>query len=272
MLRIPFRKMHGLGNDFVVFDGRKQPLALSVDAVRHLSDRRRGIGCDQLVVMEPSPAADTFMRIYNADGSEVGACGNASRCVASLIMQESGGTESSIATRAGLLSCRRESDGRITVDMGEAKLDWQDIPLAKAMDTLSLPIAEGPLSNPVAVGMGNPHAIFFVNDTDAVDLAALGPKLEHHPLFPAQCNITIARVSEGGRLFLRVWERGVGETLACGTAACAAAVAAHRRGLAPRENTVHLPGGDLEIRWRETDGHVLMTGPVALSFEGTVEV
>lgn len=265
-----FIKMHGLGNDFVVFDARSSALSLSSGQVVALSGRRTGIGCDQLIVMEPSKEADCFMRIYNADGSEVSACGNASRCVGELLMEEKGRRTATIQTRAGLLECQDAGVGLVTVNMGLARLGWRDIPLAEEVSTLNLGIAEGPLRDPVAVSMGNPHAVFFVADADAVDLAALGPKLEHHPMFPERANIEVAQVMGRGHIRLRVWERGAGETLACGTGACATVVAAARRGLCERKARVSLAGGDLQIHWRD-GGDVLMTGPVAISFTGEVD-
>jgi diaminopimelate epimerase len=210
------------------------------------------------------------MRIHNADGGEVEACGNATRCVAALLMGESGGERVAIETAAGLLEARPAPGGRISVDMGKAALDWQAIPLARAQDTLHVDLTLGPLADPVCSNIGNPHATFFVADAASVDLAALGAALEHHPLFPERANIGIAQILSPQRLRLRVWERGVGVTRACGTGACAALVAASRRGLTGRTAEVILEGGTLEITWRE-DGHVVMTGPVATSFRGSFD-
>ncbi len=266
-----FVKMHGLGNDFVVIDARDQPLSLDDAAARKIADRHTGVGCDQLIVMERPEngrgLADVVMRIRNADGGEVAACGNASRCVADLVMRETGRDNIVIETAAGLLDAQRASGGRITVDMGVAKLDWRDIPLAKPQDTGRLDLALGLLKDPAAVSMGNPHAVFFVDDAEAVDLKALGPVLEHDKLFPERANIGIAQVIDRGRIRLRVWERGTGITLACGTGACAALVAAARRDPTGRKAIVAVDGGELEIEWLK-DGHVLMTGPVATSFIG----
>ncbi|MFD2233969.1 diaminopimelate epimerase [Phaeospirillum tilakii] len=273
---LPFRKMHGLGNDFIVLDGRTDPRALALDParVRALADRRAGIGCDQLIVIAPprDPAAAALMRIFNADGSEVAACGNATRCVAWLLMEQNHAPRVTIETAAGLLRAEARGGERVAVDMGPARLGWDEIPLARPLDTLHLPLAAGPLADPVAVGMGNPHAVFFVADAEAIDLAALGPGLEYDPLFPARCNIEVAQIlpaaaPECGRIRMRVWERGAGITPACGTGACATLVAAARRGLTPRRAELILDGGSLEIAWGE-DGHVLMTGPVATSFTG----
>jgi diaminopimelate epimerase len=270
-MMIPFRKMHGLGNDFVVIDGRAQALALDDELARRIADRRTGVGCDQLILIEPprSGLADVFMRIRNPDGGEVEACGNATRCVASLLMAEKRQDHVVIETVAGLLDAEAAADGRIAVDMGPAKLDWRDIPLAEPKDSLHLGIALGQLSDPVGVNIGNPHAVFFVADAEAVDLAALGPPLERHALFPARANIEVAQVLARDRIRMRVWERGAGITRACGTGACAALVAAARRGLTDRRATVVLDGGELEIEWLR-DGHVMMTGPVATAFTGTL--
>ena len=271
-MAISFRKMHGLGNDFVVIDARVQSIALDAGLAQRIADRRTGIGCDQLIVIEPPRAglADAFMRIRNADGGEVEACGNATRCVASLLMAEKGQDHVVIETVVGLLDAEAAAGGRIAVDMGPAQLDWRDIPLAEARDTLHLDIALGQLSDPVGVGIGNPHAVFFVADADAVDLAALGPPLERHRLFPSRSNIEVAQVLSPTRIRMRVWERGAGITRACGTGACATLVAAVRRGLAERRASVVLDGGELEIEWLK-DGHVMMTGPVATSFTGTLD-
>ncbi len=267
----PFIKMHGLGNDFVVIDARVAPFPLSRDTARAITDRRTGVGCDQLIIMEPphDQRADVFMRIRNADGGEVEACGNGTRCVASLVMAERGGAHCTVETLAGLLEANTAGADRIAVDMGAARLDWRDIPLAREMDTLHLDLSHGALADPVAVNMGNPHAVFFVEDAEAVVLDTLGPALERDPLFPERANIGVAQVTGADRLRLRVWERGVGVTRACGTGACAAAVAAHRRNLTGRRVEVELDGGPLSLEWRD-DGHVIMTGPVATAFRGTL--
>jgi diaminopimelate epimerase len=272
MSSIPFIKMHGLGNDFVIIDGRRHPVALSDGEIRAVAARRTGIGCDQLIVIEPARdrPADAFMRIYNADGGEVGACGNATRCVASLLMAEGARDRVRLDTAAGVREAEGLDDGRIAVDMGAPGTDWRDIPLAGPADTLHLDLAAGPLSDPVAVNMGNPHAVFFVADAETVDLAALGPALEHHRMFPERANIEIAQVIDRQTIRLRVWERGAGITQACATGACAVAVAAHRRDLAGREVSLDMDGGRLAVEWRG-DGHVLMTGPAAVSFNGSFE-
>lgn len=272
MERPEFIKMHGLGNDFVILDARRREIALGAERVRAIANRRTGIGCDQLIVLrEPADgAADAAFSIHNADGGEAEACGNAARCVAWMAMEESGRDTARLETGAGTLAARRAGPLSVTVDMGEPRFDWRDIPLASAADTLHLPLARGPLEDPVAVSMGNPHAVFFVNDADAVDLAALGPSLEHDRMFPERANIGVAEPRGPDRMRLRVWERGAGLTMACGTGACAALAAAHRRGLAGRRATMELDGGPLEIVWGE-DGRVAMTGPVAIAFRGTLD-
>jgi diaminopimelate epimerase len=269
---VAFRKMHGLGNDFVVLDARAQALPVTPAVARGVGDRHRGIGFDQLIVMEPPPSgADVFMRILNPDGSEAGACGNATRCIASLVADEARRDRVVVRTIAGDLPVERLPGGLWRADMGPARLGWRDVPLAREMDTLHLPIALGPVSDPAACSMGNPHATFFVPDLDAVDVATLGPQLEHHPLFPDRANIGFAQVLSPERIRLVMWERGAGMTLACGSGACATIVNAHRRGLTGRRATVDLPGGPLEMEWRE-DGHVLMTGPVATAFHGELDL
>jgi diaminopimelate epimerase len=267
--------MHGLGNDFVVIDARARNLKLTDAQVRKVADRHIGVGCDQLIVIEraPSKLADAFMRILNADGSEVGACGNATRCVAAVLMDEKGAQHAIIETAAGLLDAEDVPNGRtrlIGVDMGEAHLDWRAIPLAQACDTLHVPVTVGPLSDPVCTNMGNPHATFFVDDAAAIPLGELGPKLEHDRFFPERANIGVAQLLGEGRLRLRVWERGAGITLACGSGACAAVVAASRRGLVPRRADVVLEGGTLAIEWLRDD-HVLMTGGIAVAFKGELD-
>jgi diaminopimelate epimerase len=272
MAATDFIKMHGLGNDFVVVDTRRAPLAIDNELARAIADRRTGIGCDQLVILEPPRAAgaDVFVRFRNADGEEAGACGNGTRCVAALVMEASGGERATIETVAGLLEARRTAGGQVAVDMGEARTGWRDIPLGKPQDTLHVDLALGPLADPVCTGMGNPHATFFVPDLAAVDIEQLGPELEFHPLFPERANIGVAQVLSPERLRLRVWERGAGLTRACGTGACAALVAAARRGLTGRRAEVILDGGVLTIEWL-ANGHVAMTGPVAVAFRGSFD-
>jgi diaminopimelate epimerase len=267
-----FIKMHGLGNDFVVIDARVEPLTLSDAQARAVADRKTGVGCDQFIVIEPpkNGATDATLRIRNADGGEVEACGNASRCVAQLLMRERGTSRVAIDTPAGVIVAEDAGSGRVAVDMGPARLEWQEIPLARAMDTLHLDLTLGPLSDPVAVNVGNPHAVFFMPEAEAIDLKTLGPSLERHALFPERCNIEAATVLSPTRIRMRVWERGVGITRACGTGACATLVAAARRGLTGRTADVILDGGTLEIEWLP-NGHVRMTGPVATSFTGVLD-
>lgn len=273
MTRIAFRKMHGLGNDFVVLDQRRDPAPIDVAAARAIADRHTGIGCDQLLLLEPprNPRAQVFMRILNPDGSEAEACGNGTRCVARLIAEETGRREVAIETVAGLLAATVAGGGYYgTVDMGEPRFGWRDIPLAREMDTLHVDLRRGPLADPVCTSMGNPHATFFVADAEAIDLAALGPELEHDKLFPQRANIGVATVRDRQTILFRVWERGAGITRACGSGACAAMVAARRRGLVDDRARVLLDGGELEIAWPGT-GSVLMSGPATLSFEGTFD-
>jgi len=263
----PFLKMNGLGNDFVVVEARTRPFHPDGAQARAIADRQSGVGCDQLISIEPSQNADAFMRIWNADGGEVDACGNATRCVGWLLMEASGKDEAVIETEAGLLRAIRGGDNAISVDMGEPGLAWNEIPLAREMDTVTLDYGIDGLRDPGAVSMGNPHVVFFIEDVDAAPIRVLGPVVEHDPLFPDQVNVGFAQVKAEDRIRLRVWERGAGLTKACGTGACAALVAANRRGLTGRKATLELDGGELTIEWRD-DNHVIMTGPVAIEFEG----
>ncbi len=266
---IPFTKMHGLGNDVVVIDARAGKITLDPAEARAIADRRRGIGCDQLILIEPprNPGALAYLRILNADGSEAEACGNGTRCVAATLMDEIGVREVTLETTAGLIGVTTAENGQLTVNMGQARLGWQDIPLANEADTLHLGIGTGELLDPVAVNIGNPHCVFFVDDADTIDLERLGPEIEHASLFPERTNVEVAVVHDEGHIRMRVWERGTGITLACGSGACATLVAAHRRKLACRKAEVTLDGGPLTIEWLES-GDVLMTGPVAISFKG----
>ncbi len=264
-MRVSFVKMHGLGNDFVVLDGRVAALPdLTNTLAAALADRKTGIGCDQLIVLEPSTQADLKMRIFNADGGEVEACGNAARAVGLLV-----GEPVTVETLGGTIALAPDPLG-VRVDMGEPRFGWDQIPLAYPLDTLAMPVAWGELEGPVAVNVGNPHAVFFVPDCDAVDLARLGPEIEHDPLFPERVNVNVAAIIDRANLRLRVWERGVGETRACGTGACATAVAAMGRGLTERAVTVTLTGGPLRIEWG-ADNRIVMTGPATESFRGEFE-
>jgi diaminopimelate epimerase len=268
----PFIKMHGLGNDFVVLDGRVHPIRLDDKSAAAISSRHTGVGCDQLIVIEKPKAkgAEAFLRIRNADGGEVEACGNAARCLGFLLMRESGKDSITLETLAGLVEARNAGKNLVAVDMGKPRWSWRDIPLARECDTDHLPLSLGPLSDAVATSMGNPHATFFVKDVAGIDIATLGPRLEHDPLFPQRANIGVAQIISPEKIRLRVWERGTGLTPACGTGACAALVAAHRRGLAARQAEIVADGGSLAIEWR-SDDHVLMTGPVAVSFTGALD-
>ncbi|HXR86328.1 MAG TPA: diaminopimelate epimerase [Stellaceae bacterium] len=272
MRALDFVKMHGLGNDFVILDAREHALTLDTAAARAIADRHRGIGCDQILIIEPAKTAAgaAFLRIRNADGSEAEACGNGARCVAALLMAQNKTDRVVLETLGGPVSAERAGDHRIAVDMGEPRLGWREIPLAKECDTLHVPLSLGPLTDPVCTSMGNPHATFFVPDLGAIDIATLGPKLEHDPLFPARANIGVAQIVSPKRIRVRVWERGDGLTLACGSGACATLVAAARRGVSERRAEIVADGGALEIEWR-TDNHVVMTGAVATSFRGTID-
>jgi len=269
----PFLKMHGCGNDFVVLDERAGPLGLTPRRAEAISDRHLGVGCDQLISLEPSKThgVDLFMRIRNQDGSDAGACGNGTRCVASRLAVETGRNTFTIETVAGLLPARVLPDGRVEVDMGPARLYWKDIPLAGPADTLHLDLSVGPVSDPAAVSMGNPHATFFVKDMDAIDIPTIGPILEHHPIFPERANIGFVQILGPERIRLRVWERGAGLTLACGSGACAAMVNCARRGLTGRNAKIIVDGGELDMAWRK-DGHVMMTGPATVAFHGTLDL
>ncbi|KAA8610068.1 diaminopimelate epimerase [Salipiger aestuarii] len=259
--RLPFMKMHGLGNDFVVLDARARSVAVTPGLARAIADRHRGVGFDQLAVIEPGDV-DARLTFYNADGSTAGACGNATRCIARFLMDEGGLTSLRLITERGTLLAEDAGNRLTSVNMGQPQLDWRDIPLASAMDTLELPIDGAP----TATGMGNPHCTFFVEDAEAVDLATLGPAHEHHPLYPQRTNVQVASITGPDHLRMRVWERGVGLTLASGSSSCATAVAAARRGLTGRRVTVDLDGGTLVVDWR-ADG-VWMTGPTAHVFDG----
>ena len=262
-MRLPFTKMHGLGNDFVVLDGRAEPIpALTGEIVRRLANRREGIGCDQLIVLEPSDTADIRMRIYNSDGGEVESCGNASRAVALLL-----GEAASVETAGGQIRVSPERGGA-SVDMGIPRFDWEAIPLAYAMDTLAMPVGWDGLEQPSAVNVGNPHVVFFVPDSGAVPLGQIGPEIETDPLFPEKINVNVATIVDQQTIKLRVWERGAGLTKACGTGACASVVTAHRAGLVDRKADVVVDGGVLSIDWNDKDDRVRMTGPVELERVG----
>jgi diaminopimelate epimerase len=272
----PFVKMNGAGNDFVVVNALETPFAPTADQVRALADRETGEGFDQLIAIEPSGTADAFMRVWNADGGQVETCGNALRCVGWLLMQSTGRDRVTIDTLGGPTTANKASDGRVTVDMGAPRLDWDQIPLDEAMDTRGIELQVGPIDDPVlhtpgAVSMGNPHVVFFMDQApnDAF-VRGTGSLIEHHPRFPEGVNVGFAHAVASDRIRLRVWERGAGLTKACGTGACAALVATARRGLTGRAATVEVDGGELFIDWDEDSGHVLMTGPVEIERTGVL--
>jgi len=269
-----FLKMHGLGNDFVVFDAREHAIALDSAKAKAIADRHFGVGCDTVVLIRPGSAeVDAGIQFYNADGSESESCFNATRCVARLLLDERGLSRVKLSTRGGLLTCSDAGKGLVTVDMGPPRLGWQQVPLAREVDTANFPLEVGGTELAVsAVSMGNPHCVLFVPDAQKAPVAQLGPQIETLPFFPHRTNVEFAQVLDQGRIRMRVWERGVGITLACGTGACATAVAAMRRGLVGRKVELLLDGGTLTIEWREADDHVLMTGPTAMPFRGRLEL
>lgn len=260
-----FIKMHGLGNDFLVLDAREQPIVLSAAQVRALANRHTGIGFDQLILIEPSTTADVRLRFWNSDGGEVAACGNGSRAAATLL-----GGQHRIETAGGLLDSNAHAGGA-EVDMGAPRWDWDAVPLAYPMDTGNLPLAWEDLDHPVALSVGNPHVVFFVPDAAAVALEQIGPTIEHDPVFPERVNVGIAQVTAHDHMILRVWERGAGATLACGTGAVAAVAAAQRRGLVDAQVRVSLPGGDLTVTRRD-DGHLLLAGAAVIAYTGDVDL
>ncbi len=268
----PYLKMNGLGNEFVILDLRQGEAKISEDAAKFIADPKTGPGCDQVITIESRDSVDgAFMGVWNADGSEVNACGNAARCVGWILLEEEEADDIHFLTGSGEIHVQRVGGDRIAVDMGEPKFLWRDIPLAEQMDdTRFVDVKLGPIDDPVlwgpsAVNIGNPHCIFFVDDAEAQALDRFGPMIEHHPLFPERTNVSVAQILSKHAIRLRVWERGVGITKACGTAACAALVSAHRRRLTARKAVITLDGGDLAIEWRD-DNHIIMTGP--FEFEG----
>lgn len=276
---IPYLKMNGAGNAFIILRAGRPGFDLDSDTVRRLADPATGPGCDQLIVIEPpsNPGETAFMRVWNADGGKVETCGNALRCVGWLLLEASTQDRAVIGTLGGPTIARRAGDHRIEIDMGAPRLDWREIPLAEEMDTRGIELQVGPVDAPVihtpgAVSMGNPHVVFFTDRQDDEFVRGAGSLIEHHPLFPEGVNVGFAHVLAPDHIRLRVWERGAGLTLACGTGACAALVAAHRRGLTGRAATLTLDGGDLDIRWDAETDHVFMTGPVALDGTGTLDL
>ena len=270
---LPFRKMNGLGNDFVVLDGRQHSIAITEAQARAIADRTSGIGCDQLIVMERSAIADVKMRIWNAEGGEVESCGNGSRCIADIIMAEKHKPSATIDTLGGLLEGHAADGRRVTIDNGKPRFGWADIPLSEAFaDTRHIELQVGPIDAPLihspsVVNVGNPHCIFWVDDLGVVDLAKVGPMIEHHPLFPERTNVTLAHVVSRDHVEVKVWERGAGLTKACGTAGCAVMAAGFRLKLIDAKCRVSLPGGDLFMAVNEENGHILMTGPVEYEYE-----
>ena len=270
-----FRKMNGLGNDFVVLDARQTPIEITEAQARAIADRKTGIGCDQLIVMENSSHAHVRMRIWNAEGGEVPSCGNASRCIADLIFDELKADTATIETKGGLLIATKAGEHLVTIDQGQPKFGWKDIPLSEDFpDTRHIELQIGPidaplLHSPSVVNVGNPHCIFWVKDLNVVDLSRAGPMLENHPLFPERANISLAQVVARDHVLLKVWERGAGLTMACGTAACATMAAGHRIKIIDAKCKITLPGGDLFMSVNNED-HVIMTGPAAYDFEGTL--
>jgi len=269
-----FLKMHGLGNDFVVFDAREHAIDMNGAKAKTIADRHFGVGCDTVVLIRPGGAeVDAGIQFYNADGSESESCFNATRCVARLLLDERGLARVKLSTKGGLLTCSDAGKGLVMVDMGPPRLDWRQVPVASEVDTANFPLdVGGTVLAASAVSMGNPHCVLFVPDAEKAPLTQLGPKIETLPFFPKRTNVEFAQVLDKEHIRMRVWERGVGVTLACGTGACATAVAAMRRGLTGRKVEVRLDGGSLIIEWREEDGHVLMTGPTAMPFRGRLEL
>jgi len=266
-----FIKMNGLGNDFVIIDRRAQKFEITPAKARWIAYRRFGVGCDQIILLDKSSKADIYMGIYNSDGSQSSACGNATRCVGKLLIDELGQEEVTIETKAGVLSATANKKGLVTVNMGEPNFNWKKIPLAKDVDILSVPVEAGPLKNPVALSMGNPHIVFFVDDIEKINLRTHGSALENDKMFPERVNVSIAQVMPNQEIRAKVWERGVGKTLACGTAACAVLVAAITlEKISVTKTIIELPGGKLEIEWND-EGDVLMSGPVSKVFEAELD-
>jgi diaminopimelate epimerase len=273
---IAFRKMNGLGNDFVVIDARERPISISDAQAKAIADRKTGIGCDQVIVMENSSLADVKMRIWNAEGGEVESCGNASRCIADIVMNEKGEDSATIYTKGGFLVGRRTGTLQVSIDMGKPKFNWDQIPLSeKFADTRHIELQVGPIDAPLmhspsVVNVGNPHCIFWVKDLDVVNLGRVGPMLENHPLFPERANVEMAKVVARDHVVVNVWERGAGLTKACGTAACAVMAAGFRIKIIDRAARVTLPGGDLMMSINDETEHVIMTGPLQYDYEGVI--
>ena len=266
-MKKPFIKMHGLGNDFVILDSRKNEYNLNTKYIELISNRRLGIGCDQVIELENSEKADIYMKIYNTDGSEARACGNAARCIAGILFSSSPKKEVSIQTISGIIKAKSEKNGLIKVDMGEPKFFWKDIPLKKEQNKINFD--KYGLKNGTAVNVGNPHIVFFVNDLKTININEIGPKIENNSLFPEKINVEFCQIKNKNKIITQVWERGTGRTLACGSGACAALVAAFKNKLTDSNAEIILEGGSLNINWNiDTDKHIIMTGPITVSFLG----
>ena len=266
-MKKPFIKMHGLGNDFVVIDSRNNNYTINEKNIRLIANRRLGVGCDQVIEIKHSKSADIFMKIYNSDGSEAEACGNATRCVAGILFASSPKKQILIETVSGILKTESEVNGNIKVDMGEPKFAWQDIPLSKNMENINF--EKFSLQNGSAVNLGNPHVVFFVEDLKNIKIDEIGPYIETHKLFPKKVNVEICQIISDQKIRVIVWERGAGKTLACGSGACAVLVAAYKKGFSKEIAEIQLDGGSLNIEWNiKTDNHVIMSGPVSVSFLG----
>lgn len=269
-----FFKMHGLGNDFVIFDARKEHMKLKQNTIKYISNRETGVGCDQIAIINPPKSKDTdcFMLIYNADGSEVGACGNVTRCVASLLIKDLNKDKVSIETIEDILICTKSDNDNITVDMGIPRTKWNEIPLSKEVDTLNLNISKDNVNNPIAVNVGNPHCVFIVENIDDINIEKLGSYFENHELFPKRTNVEFIKIIDKSTIRMKVWERGTGITKACGTGACASFVAANRKGLVDDKAKIILDGGELEISINNETGHIFMTGSATYVFKGDIEL
>jgi diaminopimelate epimerase len=266
-MKKPFIKMHGLGNDFVVLDSTKNQYNINKASIQLISNRRFGVGCDQVIEMRHSNKEDIYIKIYNADGTEAEACGNAARCIAGLLFASSPKKEVSIETVAGVLKAESEENGLIKVDMGKPKFFWKDIPLSMNINKINF--EELTLKNGLAINIGNPHIVFFVKDLDAVNINKIGPLIENNSLFPEKVNVEICQLKNRKKIKVLVWERGAGNTLACGSGACAALVAAYKNSLSEPQAEIVLDGGSLNITWNiGSDEHVIMSGPIAVSFLG----
>jgi diaminopimelate epimerase len=272
MDRIEFIKMHGCGNDFVIIGGQNNNTALTQDEIQKIANRRTGIGCDQLIIINPSKQADCKLNIYNANGLEAEACGNGSRCVASLLFQQKQSNSATIETKTRIITATKSANGSVSVNMGKPKFDWQDIPMANYAEVENIHLGYKTIANPLTVNVGNPHIVFFVENIDEINLEEIGKKFKQDKLFPEGVNVNIAQLEGDKNLALRIWERGVGETLACGTGACATAIGAIKRNLTTSDEVlVKLKGGKLRISWNK-DKSITMTGDAVTSFKGSINL